>query len=180
MITLSEEQKLGIINLIPKKDKDKSNLKNWRPISLLNCDYKILTKILANRLLKVLPELINTDQSGYVPDRFIGTNIRKLEDCIAFLKRHRKNGIIVNIDYEKAFDSLEHNLIYYTLENLNFGKQFISYIKTIYNNINSKVSNAGHLSDKFKLTRGVRQGCPLSPYLFIICVETLANSIRKK
>ena len=77
--------------------------------------------MLANRLLTVLPKLIHSDQSGYVPNRCIGTNIRKLEDCIHFLNRHTASGIIVNIDYEKAFDSLEHNLIYKTLYNLNFG-----------------------------------------------------------
>ena len=78
---------------------------------MLNNYYKILTKVFPNRLLNFLPKLINSDQSGYVPGRYIGHNIRRLEDCIQFLENYNKCGIILNIDYEKAFDSLHHKLI---------------------------------------------------------------------
>ena len=79
---LTNSQKIGIINLIPKKDKNKVYLNNWRPISLLNTDYKIITRAIANRIYKSLRQLISYDQTGYIKGKFIGFNIRKIEDCI--------------------------------------------------------------------------------------------------
>ena len=87
--TLSISQRRGIISLIPKKNKDKTLLDNLRPISLLNVDYKILTKTLAQRLEKVLPTVINPDQTGYVKGRFIGENVRLIRD-IMFFTEHTK------------------------------------------------------------------------------------------
>ena len=81
---LSIDQKRGIINLIPKKNKDPRYLKNWRPISLLNTDYKIITKILANRIKKVLPTVINPDQVAYLKKRFFGQNIRTIFESNGF------------------------------------------------------------------------------------------------
>ena len=103
---LSVEQRRGVITLIPKKDKDRLLLKNWRPISLLNSDYKIITRALANRICQFLPHIIHNDQTGYIKGRFIGCNIRKLEDIIQITNMEKKKGLILNIDFEKAFDSL--------------------------------------------------------------------------
>jgi hypothetical protein len=96
---LSTEQKRGVINLIPKKEKDIRQLKNWRPISLLNTDYKILTKTLATRLKKVLPDVINDDQVAYLKDRFIGQNIRTIIDVMEFMKITNTNGIAAFLDF---------------------------------------------------------------------------------
>jgi hypothetical protein len=175
---LSIEQKRGIITLLPKKGKNRLFLKNWRPISLLNTDYKIIAKILATRLQEVLPSLINLDQSGYLKKRFIGQNIRILEDVSFFAKENNLPGILLSIDFEKAFDSLNWNFLFKTLKHVNFGDNFINYVKTMYNNIQSTVLNNGNTGTYFNLERGVRQGCPLSAYLFITCLETLANKIR--
>lgn len=176
---LSIEQRRGIITLIPKKDKDKRHLKNWRPISLLNTDYKILTKTLANRLCKILPDIINEDQTGFIKGRYIGCNIRLLEDMIHYTAVSNTPGIILNIDFEKAFDSINWRFIEKTLETFNFGSNFIFYIKTLYNNITSTVINNGNISGWFPLERGVRQGCPISPYIFILVAELLAISVRE-
>jgi len=175
---LSIEQRRGIITLIPKKNKNRLYLKNWRPLSLLNTDYKIITKILANRLKTVLPSIINHDQSGYLEGRFIGQNIRLIEDISFFTAAENKPGILLSIDFEKAFDSVNWNFLFKILSYLNFGNKIISYIKAVYNNIESTVINNGNTSKYFKLERGVRQGCPLSAYLFILVIETLANKIR--
>jgi len=176
---LSIEQRRGIITLIPKKDKNRLFLKNWRPISLLNVDFKILTKALANRLCKVLPNIIHEDQTGYIKGRFIGCNIRLIEDVMFFTEMNNLPGIILNIDFEKAFDSINWNFVFKSLEAFNFGEKFISFIKTLYNNISSTIINNGEISDWFSPKRGVRQGCPISPYLFIIAVELLAINIRE-
>ncbi len=103
---LSIEHKHGIITLIPKKGKNRLHLTNWRPISLLNTDYKIIAKLLAKRFQAVLPSIINDDQSGYFKGRFIGQNIRLLEDVTCFVKQKQLPGILFSIDFEKDFDSL--------------------------------------------------------------------------
>ena len=100
-------QKRGIISLLPKKDKDKKYLKNWRLISLLNNDYKIVTKALALRLAKVLPTIITPNQTGYVKGRYRGESIRIITDVMSFAKKKNIPGIAVFLDFEKAVDSIE-------------------------------------------------------------------------
>ena len=175
---LSFDQRRGIITLIPKKGKKRILLKNWRPISLLNIDYKILTKCLAHRLHSVLPSIINTDQSGFLKDRYIGENIRTVADILDYTSLKQKPGIILLLDFEKAFDTIRWSFIIDSLKWFNFGPEFIQWIKVIYTDIESTVLNYGHTTGFFKLQRGIRQGCPISPYLFIIAAELLANGIR--
>ena len=175
---LSTEQKRSIITLLPKKNKNKLYIKNWRPISLLNTDYKIIAKIFSSRLQNVLPSIINYDQTGYLKNRFIGQNIRLLEDVSTYTDFYNLPGIIFSIDFEKAFDSINWTFLLKSLEYFNFGTKCISYIQTMYKNIESTVINNGTTDKFFKLNRGVRQGCPLSAYLFIITIEILAINIR--
>jgi hypothetical protein len=176
---MSIDQKRATLTLLPKKDKDVRYLKNWRPISLLNADYKILAKVLAMRIQKVIPYLINHDQSGCIKNRSTFTNIRSIYDVINYINENKRTGIITFIDYEKAFDTVNWKFLYKCLKAFNFGDKYIAAIKTLYNNIETSVSNNGYSSQFFKPSRGIRQGCPLSALLFIFVVETLANSIRK-
>ena len=175
---MSIEQRRGILSLVPKKDKDVRRLKNWRPIALLNADYKIMAKILAMRLQVVIPYLISTDQSGCIKGRSTFNNIRSMIDVIDHVNMQKLPGIMFFIDYEKAFDTVSWNFLYKTLKALNFGPFLIDCIKMLYRNINTCVTNNGHLSQFFHPSRGIRQGCPASALLFILIVETLANSIR--
>ena len=175
---LSVYQRMGILNLLPKKDKDLRHLSNWRPVSLLNTDYKILTKLLAIRLQKVIPTIINSDQVGYIKDRYIGENIRILSDVLQYADLEEIEAYITQIDFEKAFDSVEWAFLFDTLKALNFGDNFISWIKTLYTDISSCAGNNGNFSKYFKLSRSIRQGCPISALLFLLVVEMLANKIR--
>ena len=176
---LSIDQRRGIINLIPKKNKDPRLLKNWRPISLLNTDCKIITKALANGIKKILPTVINPDQVAYLKERFIGQNIRTIIDIMGYTKLTNKKGIVAFLDFEKAFDTIKWEVIYDALALFNIGPEFVGWVYTIYNDSEACVTNNGFSSPFFKLQRGVRQGYPLSPYLFIMVVELLANKIRK-
>ena len=176
----SVTQRRGIIKLIPKKDTEPYVIKNWRPITLLNCDYKIAAKALANRLKKVLPKLVNSDQTGVMKDRFIGENIRLIDGVINFSEVENIPGLLLFLDFEKAFDTVEWAFIKKkTFQQLNFGPSMIKWNSICYNNIESCVLNNGWSTDFFKLERGVRKGCPLSPYLFVLGVEILARKIRK-
>ena len=176
---LSITQKQSIITLLPKKDKDIRYLKNWRPISLLNTDYKILTKCLANRLKKVLPSIIHQNQTGFLKDRYIGSNIRLLFDIIDQLEEDNSPGIIFSIDFMKAFDTVSWKFLNKCLNFFNFGESFKKWIKILQTDISSCVINTGWSSGFFKLGRGVRQGCPISPYLYLICAELLGIGVRK-
>ena len=177
--SLSVSQKRGTITLIPKGDENLSDLKNWRPISLLNIDYKILSKVLAKRMEQHLPKLIHSDQTGFVNGRYIGQNIRLLSDIMEFSESKNFQGILLFVDFEKAFDTLEWSFISKTLEVFNFGNKFKKWFTVLYNGVQSSVVNGGFMTNYFEITRGVRQGCPLSPSLFILAVELLALKIRQ-
>ena len=176
---MSEEQRRAVLRLIPKKDKNITDLKNWRPISLLNTDYKILAHALSHRLQKVLPEIISKDQNAYMKGRFIGYNIRTILDIIEITNTNKLKTSIAFLDFEKAFDKLNWEFINKCLAAFGFGPNLLKWVKLMYNDISSCVINNGYTSRYFKLKCGIRQGCPLSALLFIIAAESLACSIRR-
>ena len=170
---ISDEQGRACITLIPKPSKDVKSLKNWRPIALLNTDYKLVAKCLANRMKFVLTDIISPEQTGFLKGRFIGENVRLILDLINYCDNKHIPGALLFIDFEKAFDFLDWNFIQNTLSHFNFGREFRTWINTLYNNTSSCVLNNGFFTSYFRVSRGVRQGCPLSPYLFITCTEIL-------
>ena len=175
---LTCSQRQAVIILLDK-GKDRTLLKNWRPISLLNNDYKIASKAIAERLKATLPTIIHKDQVGYIKGRNIVDNIRVVEDIMYYTNKENISGILMAIDFEKAFDSCSWKFLELTLKKFNLGDSFVQWIKTFDNEAMSCVSNNGHTSNYFRLGRGVRQGDPLSPYLFLLVVEVLANVIRQ-
>ena len=176
---MSSSQKQAVITLIEKKGKDRCFLENWRPISLVNVDAKIMSKVLATRIKNVLPNIIHHNQSGFVEDRYIGETVRSIFDLMDFTLKENIPGLMIFIDFHKAFDSIEWNYLVNCLEAFRFGPDFIRWVKTLYKNIQSCVVNNGLTTGYFALERGVRQGDPLSPYLFVVVVETLALAIRQ-
>ena len=176
---LTPTQKQGIITCIPKGDKSRDEIKNWRPISLLNVVYKIGSGCIAQRLRTVLPKLINEDQTGFMQNRYIGDNLRLIYDLIDYVNRQNIPGMLLNIDFEKAFDSIDWSFMFKVLKAFGFGEGFIRWIRTFYTGIKSTVVVNGYTSPWFPIQRGCRQGDPISPYLFILCVEILAIMIRE-
>ena len=169
---MSNSQRQGVITLIEKTGKDRTHLENWRPISLINVDAKIASKVIATRITKILPEIIHSNQTGYVSCRYIGEAARSILDIMEYTKTLNIQGILLFIDFEKAFDSLEWNFMFKCLEIFGFGHSLVRWVKTFYNNVFSCIINNGSFSANFQLSRGVRQGDPLSPYLFVIAIET--------
>ena len=165
--SLSVSQRRGVISLIPKNDSDLSELTGWRPITLLTVDYKILAKCIAKRIEPFLPKLIHSDQTGFMKDRFVGQNVRLLNDLMEYTDVKKISGIFLFIDFEKAFDSIEWNCIKRSLELFNLGPFITRWFSILYSNSEAAVMNAGYMTDYFAVSRGVRQGCLLSPFLFI-------------
>jgi hypothetical protein len=126
----------------------------------------------------VLPDIIGHDQKGFIKGRFIGENTRLLYDVMEYLIHSKKVGLLLLIDFEKAFDSLKFSYIREILKTYNFGETFISWFNLIYKDVRSCVINNGFVSEFFKVNRGCRQGDPWSPYLFILSVEPLAQAIK--
>ena len=129
---LSISQSRGIIKLIPKKDADLNLIKNWRPLTLLNCNYKIATKAIANRINTFLPKLVSYDQTGFIKDRFIGENIRLIDSVIKYTKAKNMPGLLLFLDFEKAFDTLEWPFIRKTIQYFGFGPSLLSWLKVFF------------------------------------------------
>ena len=125
---LSTSQREAIIRLIEKPNKGKQFFSNWRPISLLNVDQKLISKTLATRLKKVLPFLIDPGQTAYFNGRFLGESERLIADIIYTFDLEELDGSLVAIKFEKAFDSLNHNSLITALEHCGFGNDFIDWI----------------------------------------------------
>ena len=177
--SLSLSQRRAILSLLPKStDLDLNDLGNWRPISLTTTSYKIYSKVLANRLQTVINKLIHPNQAGFIKNRNISKHLRLLDDVINLCNKENIPGILASLDYRKAFDTVSKAAITAALQKFNFGPVFINYVKTLLNDTQACVKNAGWLSSWFNTSRGVRQGCCLSPLLFIMVVEFLAIKIR--
>lgn len=176
---LPTSQRRGLISLIPKGDKDRRKITNWRPICLLNTFYKLVSSALAKRLSKALPEVIDADQTGFLAGRYINENNLLTAQVIEHAKKTGDEGLIVCVDFEKAFDSLDHQFILNALSYFGFGRKFICYIKTMLTGFSATIMHAGKLLDFFELQRGARQGDPLAALLFILCVEILAIRLRE-
>jgi len=155
------------------------NLKNWRPITLLNVDYKIVSKAIAKRMEPVLPSLIHSDQAGFIKGRYIGENIRLISDLMEQTKKDQTIGILLSLDFRKAFDTLEWPLMHYALEIFNFGPNLRRWVNVFYTDVESAILYNGFSTNWIKPSTGVRQGCPLSPFLFILTAELMSSKIRQ-
>lgn len=171
--------KQGLIKLIPKPQKDKLNIENWRPISLLNNDAKIFALIFAKRLKLGLNEIIDEEQSGFMPGRNITNNIRLILDMIDYNEYILDDSLILFIDFYKAFDTISHQFITRVIQFFGFGEGFLKVVRTLYKGCNGSVKLTNGTTPRFDIRRGIRQGCPLSPLLFLLVAQAMAVHIKK-
>ena len=146
---------------------------------MLNVVYKIATSCIAERMKKVLPTLISEDHTGFMANRYIGNNTRLIYDLINYCNTKKMAGLLLCIDFEKAFDSLDWTFMHKVLTAFGFQKDIRRWISVFYNNIKSTVLVNGQPSPWFAIKRGCRQGDPISPYLCILCAEMLAIMIKE-
>ena len=176
---LPPSHKTSYLRLIPKVGKDKTKLTNWRPITLSNCDHKVISKAYAKRISEKLADHILERQTAYLKGRLINDNIRTLLGAIKLSNNETDiNGMIVSLDAKKAFDSVEHSYIEKTLKRFGLEK-FIPIFKTLYADLQSDIIINGKIVKGFRIKRGVKQGDALSCILFIMCIEPLLRNIEK-
>ena len=182
-IVLSEElhlsAKRGILSLLEKVNKNPLKLKHWRPLTLLNSDQKIFSKLLALRLEKSTKFIIHHSQMGFAKQRHITENILKIMEIISVCDRKKIDGILVSFDFFKAFDTVSWNAIFLALERFGFGPFFIKMVKILFTQPLVCASNNGYWLEFFELTQSTRQRCCFSPGIFNIIVELLGIGIRQ-
>ncbi len=166
-----------LITLILKPDKSPTKCESYRPISLLNTDAKIIAKILASRLERCLPSVIGTDQNGFIKGSQTTHNIRWVLN-ILHVKKETIDACILSLDAEKAFDRVEWPYMKDIMARFGFGDSFLRWVNILYFKPIAEVRTNKIISKPFNIYRGTRQGCPLSPMLFILALEPLAVAIR--
>lgn len=180
---MSREMKASITILIPKRGKDRRRVENLRPISLLNVLYKLITKAIALRVRKVIKDLIHDDQTGFIHGRYIGENVRLILDTIQYCNENEISAMLLACDMQKAYDSVGWAYLKEVVRKNGFGPNFQKWIDILYvdspdNLPTARVQLNGFLSEPYVIKRGLRQGCPLSCYLFLLCIEPLICRLR--
>jgi hypothetical protein len=151
---------------------------NRRPITLLDTDLKIISKIINSRIVPIVKQVVNHNQKGFVPGRFIIDNIISMNEIIQYLNARGITGILTMYDFAKAFDSISHSSIERTLKHIGIPTKLIAMIMTLLKDSTAQILVNGVPTDSFYIRRGVKQGDPLSPTLFVLVVECLAAAIN--
>jgi hypothetical protein len=167
--------------LIPKVRKPEY-IKDLRPISLCNVIYKLISKVLANRLKRILPEVVSQSQSAFAPGRLITDNILIAYEATHYLK-HKKKGSLgyaaIKLDMSKAYDRVEWQFLREMMLRLGFHRRWVDLVMKCVTSVKYRIRVNGELSEEFIPERGLRQGDPISPYLFLLCAEGFSSLLAK-
>src|SRR5271165_3478403 len=175
---MSASMRRGAITLLCKDVTKADQINSWRPITLLNIDYKIMSKVLSNRLKVVLHANIHPDQTCSVPGRSIIDNLHLLRGITDYTGTKNIPAALISLDQAKAFDRVSHDYLFQVLHAFGFGQSFIDWIRLCYAGCSSQLIINGFLTDRFNITRSIRQGCSLSAMLYVLCIEPFAHWVR--
>jgi hypothetical protein len=168
----------GMISLIPKL-KEANNIKQFRPICFLGVDYKWITKVLTKRLASVADSVVNMTQTTFIPRRNILEGVVILHETMRELSRKKQKGVIIKLDFEKAYDEVSWPFLSEVLERKQFPRKWIEWIQQVVGGGRVGIKINGEVEIFFRTYKGVRQGDPLSPVLFNLVVDALATMLEK-
>lgn len=174
---LAETVTEGMIRLIPKTV-NKASLKDWRPLTMLTTDYKIIARILAGRLQMLLQKVVSPQQTGFIKGRHMLDNVLALWMAQDAARTYKRQGMFVKLDFEKAYDRVEHNYLWDAMLKCGLGKGFITLVKGLTLGASTAVHVNGAKTYRFPVGRGVRQGCPLAPLLFVLATQPLMTEMK--
>ena len=172
-----DHRNTSVTTLVFKHKGHVYELDNYRPIALINVDIKILTKALSNRLRPVLDKIIHHSQTA-VDNRKIDYTVHMLRDLIDLINKENSEGALIFLDQEKAFDRVDHDFLYSTMAAFGIGEKFTDWLRIIYSNAATIVKVNGFHTNPITLRRGLRQGCSLSPSLYVLVIEIFALALR--
>ena len=170
---MGDSMREGVILLLHKKGEEE-DLRNWRPITLLGVDYKLMARVLAARII------VAPDQTCGVVGRQLFWNLLLVRDAISWSRDRGLPMMLVGLDQEKAFDRVSHKFLFRVLVRLGFGPRFVKWVRVLYAGVGSRVNLNGHLSAFVLQEAGVRQGCPMSPLLHVLYMEPFAGAVRRE
>ncbi|KAL3678874.1 hypothetical protein R1sor_021830 [Riccia sorocarpa] len=175
---IGKTNKVAVIKLLPKGE-GRTKLKQWRPISLLSLTYRLIGKIISERLKKIIPKLVDDDQTGFVAGRSIMDNVLSLKMCQDVTNITGEPSIFCKLDFEKAFDRVHHQYLWETFAKMRFSWNFIQLLQMLVGGGSAKVYLNGRFTETIQLERGVPQGCPVSPLLFALTTQPLMRLLRE-
>jgi hypothetical protein len=151
-------------------------LTNWHPIMLLNLNYNFFAKTIQLRLQPILMEVISCEQSAFLPLRFILDNILLTQEMLVWAEQSQQALLFLKLDFSKAYDMVDWDFLFGAMGAMGamgFPGEFINFLKLLFRDATACDKVNGSLSESFRIERGVRQGCPVAPYLFFIATELL-------
>ncbi|CAI5465299.1 unnamed protein product [Closterium sp. Yama58-4] len=168
------------VTILLHKKGGRDQIENYRPITLLSSVYKVLAWVVADRIKKVLHEVISTEQYGFLPGRRLSDAVGLVADVIEAAKHKDEDWYILLVDFKKAFDSVSRSFLFGVLEKMGFPHRSIRWIQGLHENTTTSLLINGWMGDAVEVVSGVRQGCPLAPYLFLCAVEPLAQDAASR
>ncbi|CAI5975628.1 unnamed protein product [Closterium sp. NIES-65] len=168
------------VTILLHKNGDRDQLNNYRPITLLNFTYKVLAKVLADRMKRILHQVISPEQCGFLPGRCLSDAVALVADIIDVAKNEKADRYMLLVDFQKSFDSVSRDFLFQVLRKMGFLEQYVGWIEGLHENTTTKLLVNGWLGEGLNVVSGVRQGCPLAPYLFLCAVEPLAQEVERE
>jgi len=169
----------GLITIVYKRG-ERSDPANYRPITLLNTDYRLYAKVLALRLNPCLSAVIDPEQTAFVPGREIGENILTLQCLPHLLRRQGRWAVVVFCDFRKAYDTVDRGFLFTIMHELGVGEGFIAMVRLLLTGTRARAMVNGHVSTPAASAAGVRQGCPLAPLLYLFVAQALQRLLKAR